>query len=324
MASTASLCTLPNELLLAILNILPTRALLPLALVSHRFHAVILRLIQNRLALAANLTEHTLLLECYHPSAKLTQPPLYCTYLGTEGLAKPELDGDDDRAMGRLGFLNGLYSRFRPLRKEPDTSSSGHYGTADELVTEIVSLEAGEGFTQHCVVTNLVKVGPRRGLFMSFIDIGDGVLRIWREWLAEQATLSPLQSPTPPSILDDYASSSSCACPAVEDTTKGQNSAENSPRNDTRVLWVNNSSDSVGIKFRVKERRWRRDNPILFQSDDEVAVSYSIEYEELLIRTTHLLLKVEKSLLQEHNHSGKAVVFGSFLEDHNNASSTST
>ncbi|TKA57845.1 hypothetical protein B0A49_10607, partial [Cryomyces minteri] len=78
------------------------------------------------------------------------------------------------------------------------------------------------------------------------------------------------------------------------------------------------------IKFRVKERRWRRDNPILFQSDDEVAVSYSIEYEELLIRTTHLLLKVEKSLLQEHNHSGKAVVFGSFLEDHNNASSTST
>ncbi|KAK5018037.1 hypothetical protein LTR60_001672 [Cryomyces antarcticus] len=308
MPSTASLCTLPNELLLAILNILPTRALLPLAPVSRRFYAVILRLIQNRLALAANLTEHTLLLECYHPSAKLTQPPLYCTYLGTEGLAKAELDGDDDNAIGRLGFLNGLYSRFRPLRKEPDTSSvrrhpagdipgsrthpatrtqSGHYGTADELVTEVVSLEAGEGFTQHCVVTNLVKVGPRRGLFVSFIDIGDGVLRIWREWLAEQATLYPLQSSTPPSVLDDHASSPSC------------------------------------IKFRVKERRWRRDNPILFQSDDEVAVSYSIEYEELLIRTTHLL-KIEKSLLQEHNHSGKAVVFGSFLEDHNNAPSTPT
>ncbi|KAK5125871.1 hypothetical protein LTR16_003211, partial [Cryomyces antarcticus] len=300
MPSTASLCTLPNELLLAILNILPTRALLPLAPVSRRFYAVILRLIQNRLALAANLTEHTLLLECYHPSAKLTQPPLYCTYLGTEGLAKAELDGDDDNAIGRLGFLNGLYSRFRPLRKEPDTSSvrrhpagdipgsrthpatrtqSGHYGTADELVTEVVSLEAGEGFTQHCVVTNLVKVGPRRGLFVSFIDIGDGVLRIWREWLAEQATLYPLQSSTPPSVLDDHASSPSCACAAVEDTTKGQKGAENSPRNDTRVLWVNNSSDSVGIKFRVKERRWRRDNPILFQSDDEVAVSYSIEYE---------------------------------------------
>lgn len=33
---------------------------------------------------------------------------------------------------------------------------------------------------------------------------------------------------------------------------------------------------------------------------------------ELLIRTTHLLLMLEKSMLQEDNSSGKAVVFGSF------------
>jgi hypothetical protein len=33
---------------------------------------------------------------------------------------------------------------------------------------------------------------------------------------------------------------------------------------------------------------------------------------EVLIRTSHLVLVFEKSLLQEDNSSGKAVVFGSF------------
>jgi hypothetical protein len=33
---------------------------------------------------------------------------------------------------------------------------------------------------------------------------------------------------------------------------------------------------------------------------------------ELLIRTSHLLFALEKSLVQEDNSSGKAVVFGSF------------
>lgn len=33
---------------------------------------------------------------------------------------------------------------------------------------------------------------------------------------------------------------------------------------------------------------------------------------ELLIRTSHLLLMLEKSMVQEDNTSGQAVVFGSF------------
>jgi hypothetical protein len=33
---------------------------------------------------------------------------------------------------------------------------------------------------------------------------------------------------------------------------------------------------------------------------------------ELLVRTSHLLFALEKSLVQEDNSSGQAVVFGSF------------
>jgi hypothetical protein len=39
---------------------------------------------------------------------------------------------------------------------------------------------------------------------------------------------------------------------------------------------------------------------------------YLTSHTELLIRTSHLLLVLEKSMVQEDNSFGKAVVFGSF------------
>ena len=36
---------------------------------------------------------------------------------------------------------------------------------------------------------------------------------------------------------------------------------------------------------------------------------------ELLVRTTHILLAIEKSMLETSSFSGKAVVFGSFVTD---------
>lgn len=80
----------------------------------------------------------------------------------------------------------------------------------------------------------------------------------------------------------------------------------------------------------MKERKLRRDVPILIRNDEDTPVSYDIEFEgksepgrarlanaltcrvELLIRTSHLLLMLEKSMNQDDNSSGKAVVFGSF------------
>ena len=86
---------------------------------------------------------------------------------------------------------------------------------------------------------------------------------------------------------------------------------------------------NTGIRFNVSERKLRRDTPILIRNDEDVPVSYDVEYDgelhtfadclqlliaspELLIRTSHLLLMLEKSMVQEDNSSGKAVVFGSF------------
>ncbi len=50
-----------------------------------------------------------------------------------------------------------------------------------------IYLESHELFSQLCTITNLVKVGPKRGLFLSCIIVGEGILRVWRDWLAERA-----------------------------------------------------------------------------------------------------------------------------------------
>lgn len=54
------------------------------------------------------------------------------------------------------------------------------------------------------------------------------------------------------------------------------------------------------------------DTPVLVRKDEDPAVSYSLQYEELVINTTQLLLLVEQSIDQEVQNSGKAVVIGSW------------
>lgn len=328
----AGLYSLPNELLLHILAPFPTTSLLPLTTVSHRLHALILRILHNRLLLAANLRDHTLLLECYHPSAKLTEPPLYCRYLGTDGLDdvletedSSSYNGtiaEENNPVGRLGDMTNLYSRFRPHRRASDPSApprrarpgdvpgSRTHALAtsrekqhapselgeEERVRQILSLDSHELFTQLCAVINLAKAGPRNGLFLSFVEVEDGILRVWRDWLGRTAGPDGGWSEAQVAIR--------------EEKVEG---AEGSSRlnDEERILWIG-TAQNVGIKLRIRERRFRRENAILVAVDEDVAVSYDIEYEELLVRTSHLLLMIERSLVQQQNHSGKAVVFGSF------------
>lgn len=108
-----------------ILTPFTTRELLQLATVSHRFHALVLRLIHFRLLLSASLTEYKLILECFHPTSKLTEPHVFCKYLGTPGLSdKYEGEGsmyeniDTAQQLGRLG---SVYSLFRPVETEEES-----------------------------------------------------------------------------------------------------------------------------------------------------------------------------------------------------------
>lgn len=229
-----------------------------------------------------------MILECYHTSAKFTEPPLFCQYLGTDGLdAGPATEGwAQSTSAGApeqpsVGQFARLYSKFVPRRREADASrparyragdipgSRTHPSTAtsraqraqtDDLISQVVTLESHELFTQLCAQTNLAKAGPRNGLFLSLVEVSDGVIRIFRDWLARQAE----------------SGGTALLAPKMDSDGKGKDRLRD--EDEDRILWVNDGKN-VGLRLRVKERKWNRDNPILLHRDEGVAVSYSIQFE---------------------------------------------
>lgn len=277
------------QLFAQVLMPFPTRTLLPLASVSHRFHDLILGIVHHRLLAAASLQDHKLILECFHPSAKLTTPSLICDYIGTDGLSNGS-DGDADlyrgvdRA-GRLGKLSGIYSHFRPVgpdeerRPRRQRHSAGDvpgypnvnntFPTASssneaDIPSQIVSLESHELFSQLCTIANLVKAVPNVGFLLSCITIGEGVIRIWRDWLAERAVLPRSKGE---SSLGTYSRTAVSNVASFEDRD--------------RILWLDNGRN-VGIRLRVIERE-DLGTPILMRADEDAHVAYSIEYEGMLL-----------------------------------------
>ncbi|KAI0469594.1 F-box domain-containing protein, variant [Xylaria cf. heliscus] len=279
--STDSFDSLPNELILNVLDSLPTRSLLPLAAVSRRLRGLVGRLHYYRLVEATVLQGRELLLECYHPSDRLSTPSLFCKYLGTDGLSEA---GED----ACMEDLNQLYSRFKLFLGDEYRRPRARWPTArviegiEEPLIEVpsydVNLEEGELFTQLCAVTNLVKVGPRRGLFLSIDEVHNGVIRVWRDWLREQAERS-----------------------ATEQQQVGQTCPD-----DSSVLWID-SSKNVGVKFRVLPKA-ESQTPLLLSRDDDPPVSYTLEYQELIVRTNKLLLTLETSEDEQRAHAGKAII----------------
>lgn len=281
-----------GQLLYDILHSFTTKHVLTFAPVSRRFHAICVRILQNRLAAAATLLDHVLMLELYPPSARLTAGKLFCTSLGTSGLDDTSIETlPEAEKIGHLG--KAVFSRFKPQRHEPvrkllprhpagdipgsrthpssAASSTQTHNHENDLVSQEVSLDAHELFTQLIATVMLVKPGPRPDTILTAVEVCEGTVRVWRDWLAEQAKKVP-----PPA-------------------------SSGHPKHDSAILWCNTANETVGVRFRVKERKWKRDNPILISADEEVAVSYTVDLEEVVLRTSHLLFMVEESLREQHD-----------------------
>lgn len=292
------------QLLLSILTKLPTRSLLPLVTVSRHFYSVALRVLKQRLHRATSLPDRGLILECYHPSEKLYTPYLSCDYLYTDSIK-----GLDDEAESKFlehgvvgGGLGSVYSHFRPVEHEENKRarprgrytrrgqrSSGGYGQGTAAAggesggegsppfTDVY-LDSGELFSQLCAITNLVRAGPKPGLFLSHVNISDTVIRVWRGWLARQAAAG------------------------------GHPPAGREARDEDSVLWAD-TARTVGLRFRVTEKDIRDEHPVLVANDEELPVAYRLEFEELLIRASTLLVMVEREEMQrEAIPEGKALV----------------
>ncbi|TVY40444.1 hypothetical protein LSUB1_G003315 [Lachnellula subtilissima] len=278
---------LPNEILLSVFSHLSTRDLLPLTPSCHLFHDIIVRILELRLREAAANKDHKLILECYHPSAKFYTPYLYCEYLGTSAIYPDRNGVCGEEQCGSLGKLSNLYSYFRPLKPEgnrralrlhPTLLPTGVTNTDEQLVCQDINLESHELFSQLVTVTNLVKLGPKPGIFRSSVHVGEGLTRVWRDWLSDRVT-----------------------CENADPTER-----------EKRLLW-SDARRNVGIRMQVKPGPEVPPAPML-RRDEDPSVSYTLQYEELAVRTSQLLLMLEQSFSQEINHTGKSsVVISSWM-----------
>lgn len=188
-----------------------------------------------------------------------------------------------------------LYSRFKPMNKEPDWISlrrphpagdipgSRTYMTPESVaataaklsdrnnaVTRTVTVDSHELFSQLFTVGYLGKREPLRGLLGSIQEVCDGTIRVWRDWLSKQCQSKKWTDGEPIAIQRDESG----------EVSSGSLSTETNLRKDSSILWVNNTKgDQVGLKMGVKEKKWQRETPVLFASDIEVPVSYLVEIE---------------------------------------------
>ena len=170
------------------------------------------------------------------------------------------------------------------------------------LVAYDVHLDEGELFSQLCTVANLVKTSARPGLFLNSVNVNDGVIRVWRDWLGKRAAET--------------------ATATAATATKN----DNDDPDDKNVLWAY-MGKHMGMRFRVTEQpspaaavennnnnnnhnnhnnARRATAPV-----EEPPVSFQLEYEELYVRTYELLLSMEAAEMQDASGFGRAVIVSS-------------
>lgn len=235
---------------------LSARELIIITPVSRRFYSAAVRILYRRLLDTASLPDNELILECYHPSAKISTPYLCCRYLGTKMAGR----GAIDEQSPTLGDLPKLYSSFRPVVTEenrrrqfrPEWPQAGisrrEARHEDEDARQEVFLDEGELFTQLCAVTNVVKESSRPGFYVSHTNTCDGVIRVWRDWLANLASASTVREDEPESSAVDL----------------------------DRFLWVD-PAKNVGLRFLVRASPSER-MPLISGPGDDAPVSYSLIY----------------------------------------------
>ena len=142
---------------------------------------------------------------------------------------------------------------------QPIYANAGDGGS--RKITHNLNLDADELFCQMCASCSLVRLGPKRGVFLSTVPIvgpTQGVMRVWRNWLRDRARqLRKSEADPTPARLGRTSTSS---YPVV-----GQ---------DTSILWTD-YTHNVGLKVAVTSRdeKCYRDESEL---EDE-SLSFSIE-----------------------------------------------
>lgn len=145
----------------------------------------------------------------------------------------------------------------------------------DDAVCDTVTIDSHDLFSQLTTLSYIGQRDPGTGLLFKVQDIGEGTIRVWRDWLSQRCEKKTWTDRDPIAIHHDGANASVDKAKAKTDSTMECID----PTKEPNVLWANTRDYDVGIKFRVKERKWDKDDPLMNSNDVEAAVSYIVEFE---------------------------------------------
>ena len=138
-------------------------------------------------------------------------------------------------------------------------------------VVRTVELEELEDFAQLCTVVNLVKVMPGSHLLLSAIAIQEGIVRLWRDWLEDQAKVSSDEtSGVEENVILPGGGVQSHRTVDELGTSDGH-----------QMLWADNGRN-VGLKLRVREKELDPNAAILASRFGERS-EYEVEVEGMLM-----------------------------------------
>ncbi|CUS14804.1 unnamed protein product [Tuber aestivum] len=267
MSTVVGLNSLPGELLEGILSYLPTKVLLRVARVSKRICSSVEFIARKRFRAMEILEGHDLVFQCSSPSNRFHAPYHYCWYKGsyvTASQTTPTNIGD-------------LYAHFRPLpsgtkrsQAKPqvpspppqinDLPKADGGGEPKELpglpfVTTTLPFDASEYFTQLCASSVLVKSSPRGSTFTRAVQISE------KESFFR--------------IRRSWLRAASRATGGAE------------------VFWLDELRN-VGLRMKVAESRFAPMEEGEEDEEDESATVFIVRYEELVVRTGHLVDLAER------------------------------
>ncbi|XWW93934.1 hypothetical protein V2A60_001873 [Cordyceps javanica] len=276
------LLRLPNEIFVAILEHLPVNALLKTTLVCRQIHLLAVHTLHKRLVAISAIPGYELILECYHPTLKLSTPYLSCRYLRTRHPADcdaaaaaaghatppPAAQGDDDFP-DLLGHVCQLYASFRPVVTEENrrrpfrtiwpgavaAAAPQGFDSEDEVATQDLHLDGGVRFSQLCAAVNLVTLARQADAFVTHHNISEHVVRVFRRW------------------LDDMAAESS----GGGGDPRSWEATAKIPLASNRILWLD-TAKTIGLRFHVSLGPAER-MPLLSGPDDDPSVSYTLTYQ---------------------------------------------
>lgn len=232
------------------------------------------------------------MLECFHPSSKLTEPNVFCSYLGTEGLSDSDRYEEPTQKQKRLG---SLYSRFRPertadqeeeerrsrlrARRQGSTGMLVFDGVAGFLNSTNYHARRGGGGEDEGEDSDgrLGRKGKDSSLVVKRTVDLDG-----HEHFSQLCVIVHLVKVRPGSSLVLSAVTIKDGIIRLwRDWLSNAIQANTGPEGgsvDQRMLWVDQEKN-VGLQIRVREKKWNQNFlPVLIHREEE-PVSYEVELE---------------------------------------------